>query len=58
LAEEILEEFKQKVTGLDLQPSGGGAFEITVNGKLVYSKLETGEFPVAGDVIGMLRELA
>jgi selenoprotein W-related protein len=28
-----------------LIPSGGGAFEIRVNGELIYSKLETGEWP-------------
>jgi selenoprotein W-related protein len=26
-------------------PSGGGAFEIRVNGKKIHSKLETGEWP-------------
>ena len=29
--------------------SGGGAFEIRVNGELIYSKLETGEWPEAED---------
>ena len=35
------------VAGIDpkLIPSGGGAFEIRVNGKLIHSKLETGEWP-------------
>jgi len=28
-----------------LIPSGGGAFEIRVNGELLHSKLETGEWP-------------
>jgi selT/selW/selH-like putative selenoprotein len=28
-----------------LVESHGGAFEVTVDGELVYSKLETGEFP-------------
>jgi selenoprotein W-related protein len=28
-----------------LTPGGGGCFEITVNGELIYSKLETGKFP-------------
>jgi selenoprotein W-related protein len=28
-----------------LIPSGGGAFEIHVNGELIHSKLETGEWP-------------
>ncbi len=26
-------------------PSKGGCFELTVGGKRLYSKLETGEFP-------------
>jgi selenoprotein W-related protein len=26
-------------------PSGGGCFELSVGGKLVYSKLATGQFP-------------
>jgi selenoprotein W-related protein len=30
---------------MKLIPSSGGCFELSVNGKLVYSKLETGEFP-------------
>ncbi|WP_458025845.1 Rdx family protein [Pseudalkalibacillus sp. Hm43] len=33
------------MTSLDLIPSSGGAFEVTVNGTKLYSKLETGEFP-------------
>jgi len=28
-----------------LIPAGGGCFEVSVNGNLVYSKLETGRFP-------------
>jgi selenoprotein W-related protein len=30
---------------LKLIPASGGCFELTVNGELVYSKLETGKFP-------------
>ena len=30
---------------LELEPSSGGCFEVTVNGRLVYSKLQTGKFP-------------
>ena len=26
-------------------PSGGGCFELTVNGELIYSKLKTKQFP-------------
>jgi selenoprotein W-related protein len=44
LAEKIL-SLKQRIGSLKLVPSGGGAFEISVNGKKIYSKLQTGEFP-------------
>lgn len=30
---------------LELEPSGGGCFEVHVDGREVYSKLKTGEFP-------------
>jgi len=45
LAAKILSQFKQRIEGLELQPSSGGCFELTVDGVQVYSKLQTGEFP-------------
>ena len=30
---------------MKLIPAGGGCFELTVNGELIYSKLKTGQFP-------------
>jgi selT/selW/selH-like putative selenoprotein len=30
---------------VELKKSGGGAFEITIDGKLVFSKLALGRFP-------------
>ncbi|MCP4525460.1 MAG: SelT/SelW/SelH family protein [Aestuariibacter sp.] len=37
-----MEEFESRVTSWELIPSGGGRFEVTVGGVLVYSKLQTG----------------
>jgi len=45
LTTKILTEFKQKISSLDLEPSSGGCFELTIDGELKYSKLATGEFP-------------
>jgi selenoprotein W-related protein len=45
LTAKLLERLKQQIEGLELQPSSGGCFEVTVGGELVYSKLKTGEFP-------------
>jgi selenoprotein W-related protein len=41
----LLSTYKQKIGSLKLIPGGGGCFEISVNGDLIYSKLETGKFP-------------
>ena len=41
-------------TKVDLRKSGGGVFEITVDGRLRYSKKATGSFPTDEDVLGTL----
>lgn len=38
-------------------PSSGGVFEIEVNGKNIYSKKETGEFPDHDFLIKELEKL-
>jgi selenoprotein W-related protein len=40
-----LTTYKQKIKDLKLIPTGGGAFEVSVEGELLYSKLKTGQFP-------------
>ena len=45
LTNKLLSYYKQKIRSLKLVPSGGGCFELTVDGNLVYSKLKTGKFP-------------
>jgi selenoprotein W-related protein len=50
LTESILHKFKNDVKSLELKPSGGGVFEVTVNGKLLFSKKETGRFPEPGEI--------
>jgi selenoprotein W-related protein len=45
LTSKILTQYKQKLEALELQPSSGGCFELTVGGTLIYSKLQTGQFP-------------
>jgi len=44
LATKIL-ELGERIKSLTLIPSSGGAFEIRANGKLLHSKLDTGEWP-------------
>ena len=57
LAGKLLETYKQRISSLELEPSGGGCFELTVGEKLVYSKLETGEFPDPDQLTSKVGEL-
>jgi selenoprotein W-related protein len=45
MALELLNTFGEWTDGITLVPGAGGAFELTVNGKQVYSKKATGTFP-------------
>jgi selenoprotein W-related protein len=49
---------KERVKSLELIPSSGGCFELTVDGQLVYSKLQTGQFPDEGRVVAQLDRAA
>ena len=50
LTSELLNKFGTDVKELTIVPSGGGAFEVTINGNLIYSKLDTGEFPTTDQI--------
>ncbi len=41
----MLTDLKQKVSRLELVPSEGGKFEVTIDGRLVFSKLAQKRFP-------------
>ena len=45
MATKILETYKQRLESMELQPSDGGCFELQAGEDLIYSKLDTGEFP-------------
>jgi selT/selW/selH-like putative selenoprotein len=46
-----------RVESLRLIPSGGGRFEVTANGQVVYSKAATGRFPEPAEVLKKLQQL-
>jgi selT/selW/selH-like putative selenoprotein len=37
-----------------LKKTGGGVFEIVVDGRLAYSKMATGQFPTSAELLGVL----
>ena len=41
---------------LELVPSGGGCFEVTVDGETIWSKLDEGEFPDSQIVLDRILE--
>jgi len=40
----------------NLHRGDGGAFEIHVDGELIFSKLATGRFPAKGEIAGALKK--
>jgi len=52
---ELLNDFEPEIGSVTLIPSDGGRFEITVNGTLLYSKLQTGQHVEPGEVLKLLR---
>jgi selenoprotein W-related protein len=57
LAADLLKNFEPEIETLSLVPSDGGRFEVTVNDKLVYSKLQTGRHAEPGEVVGLVKKL-
>ena len=55
MTDKVLETMQMDVKTLKLIPSKGGCFEITVDGSLIYSKLETGEFPEEDVIVAELQ---
>ena len=45
MTSKLLAQYKQKIRDFKLIPGSGGRFELKANGELIYSKLQTGQFP-------------
>jgi len=57
LAAELFEHYEHLIEALTLIPSDGGRFEVSVNGKLIYSKLKTNRHAESGEVINLLTKM-
>jgi selenoprotein W-related protein len=40
---------------VELIPGHGGVFEVRLDDKLIYTKSDTGRFPDAGEIIGIIK---
>jgi selT/selW/selH-like putative selenoprotein len=45
MAAEVIQKFPEQVENVNLHAGVGGAFELSVNGKQIWSKLETKSYP-------------
>lgn len=53
---DLLKNFEPEIESITVIPSDGGRFEVTVNGKLLYSKLQTGRHAEPGEILGLVRK--
>jgi selenoprotein W-related protein len=52
---ELIKAFEPDLKAVTLIPSDGGRFEVTVDGTLVYSKLQTGRHAEPEEIVNLLR---
>lgn len=53
---ELLKDHELLIESFTLVPSDGGRFEFSVNGKSIYSKLETGRHAIPGEIAELFRK--
>ena len=55
--DELLKHYEHLIETITLVPSDGDKFEVSVNGQLLYSKLETHRHAEPGEVLGLVRKM-
>jgi selenoprotein W-related protein len=54
---DLVKELEDRIEAVTLVPSDGGRFEVEVDGKLAYSKLQTGRHAEPGEVLGLVKRM-
>ena len=54
MAEQLLVAYKKDIAAFSLVPSDQGRFEVSLDGELVFSKLQEGRFPNDGEVEALI----
>ena len=55
--DELLKGYEHMIESVALIPSDGGRFEVSMNGDLIYSKLQTKRHAEAGEVVNMIHKM-
>ena len=59
MTDDVLKKFKRQIESWTLVPSDKGRFEVSLDGKLIFSKLAEGRFPENAEVVALIeKELA
>lgn len=53
---KVLNTYENDVESIEVVPSGGGKFEVVVDGELLYSKLETGRHAEENEIVDLIGE--
>ena len=53
---DVFEQYENEIETLSIVPSDGGRFEVSLDGELIYSKLEKGRHPEEGEVLKLIGE--
>ncbi|GGE17869.1 hypothetical protein GCM10011571_19570 [Marinithermofilum abyssi] len=56
MAEELFSEFRHQIEEMRLIPSGGGVFEVEVDGQLIFSKKKLERHAEEGEVVRLMKE--
>ncbi len=54
---ELVRAYEYEIESITLVPSDGGRYEVSFDGQLIYSKLETRRHAEPGEVLGLVRKL-
>ena len=55
--DELLKGYEHMIESVALIPSDGGRFEVSVNGDLIYSKLQTKRHAEAGEIVNLIHKM-
>ena len=57
LADDLLKNFEHVIESVALFPSDEGRFEVSVNGQLIYSKLQAKRHAEAGEIVNLIHKM-
>ena len=56
LVKRLMEEFHMWLRRIEIVPASNGEFEVSLDGDLVHSALQTGRFPKTDDMVAAVRQ--